>query len=38
MKELIFMGNSKEALSGFPDEVKKEMGYALRFTQDGKNS
>src|SRR6266850_1609339 len=36
MRELIFMGNSKEALSGFPDEVKREMGYALRFAQDGK--
>ena len=36
MRELIFMGNSKESLSGFPNEIKKEVGYALRFAQDGK--
>jgi phage-related protein len=36
MRDLIFMGDSKESLSGFPDEVKREMGYALRFAQDGK--
>ena len=36
MKELIFMGDSKVSLSGFPDEVKREIGYVLRFAQDGK--
>ena len=36
MRDLIFMGDSKEALSEFPDEVKSEMGYALRFAQGGK--
>ena len=30
------MGNSLESLSGFPEEVKREIGYALRFAQDGK--
>jgi phage-related protein len=36
MRELIFMGDSLESLSSFPDEVKREVGYALRFAQDGK--
>jgi len=36
MKDLIFMGDSRASLSGFPDEVKREVGYALRFAQDGK--
>lgn len=36
MRELIFMGDSKESISGFPDAAKREMGYALRFAQDGK--
>ena len=30
------MGDSQESLREFPDEVKREMGYALRMAQDGK--
>ena len=30
------MGDSRELLSEFPNPVKREMGYALRFAQDGK--
>ena len=29
------MGDSREALSDFPAEVKREIGYALRFAQSG---
>lgn len=34
-KELIWIGSSKEDLSGFPDDVKLVMGFALRMVQQG---
>jgi phage-related protein len=36
MRELIFLGNSLEAIREFPDEVKQDIGYALHFAQEGK--
>lgn len=36
MRELIFMGDSLDALREFPDEVKQDIGYALHFAQEGK--
>ncbi|MBS0654550.1 MAG: type II toxin-antitoxin system RelE/ParE family toxin [Verrucomicrobia bacterium] len=35
MKELIFVGSSKEDLLEFPDEVQDETGYALYLEQMG---
>ncbi len=34
-KKIIWMGNSKKAVSGFPAEVKRLMGQALYFAQIG---
>lgn len=34
-KPLFWVGSSKDDLSGFPDEVKYEVGYALRSAQWG---
>lgn len=34
-KPLFFVGRSREDLQSFPDEVKRAMGYALRFAQGG---
>jgi phage-related protein len=34
MRELIFMGDSLDALREFPDEVKQDIGYALHFAQE----
>jgi phage-related protein len=36
MRDIIFMGNSLDELSSFPDKVKSDIGFALRFAQDGK--
>lgn len=36
MRELVFMGDSLAVLREFPDEVKKDIGYALRFAQEGR--
>lgn len=36
VKPLIWVGDSKKKLCGFPDEVKDEMGYALHLAQSGK--
>lgn len=35
MKEIHWMGDSLEMLGSFPNEVKREMGYALRLAQAG---
>lgn len=34
-KKLIWMGSSKKDLKRFPEEVKRNVGYALRFAQEG---
>jgi len=34
-KPLVWLGNSLEDLQAFPDEVKRGVGYALRFAQGG---
>lgn len=34
-KPLFFVGSSREDLLTFPDEVRRAMGYALRFAQGG---
>ncbi len=36
MRPVRFMGDSREALRELPDEVKSEIGYALRRVQQGK--
>jgi phage-related protein len=36
MRDLVFMGDSLDTMRSFPDDVKREMGYALRFAQEGK--
>ena len=36
MRDLVFMGDSLEVLSGFPDDVKSDVGYALWFAQEGR--
>jgi phage-related protein len=35
MKELIFLGDSREILSQFPDSVKRVIGYDLGLVQEG---
>lgn len=35
LKPVLFMGGSKEDLSGFPDPVKQDIGYALFVAQEG---
>lgn len=35
MKELNWVGSSKDDLRGFPDDVKQEAGYALHVAQCG---
>ncbi len=35
MKELVWIGSSREDLKGFPKEVREEMGHALRVAQRG---
>lgn len=34
-KEIIWVGDSKKHLCGFPEDVKDEMGYALQLAQEG---
>ena len=34
-RELYWAGDSWEKIKGFPDEVQKDMGYALHFAQKG---
>jgi phage-related protein len=34
-KDIVFMGESLDALSSFPVEVKREIGFALRQAQNG---
>ena len=34
-KRIIWVGDSKKMLCGFPDDVKDEMGYALHLAQKG---
>lgn len=34
-KKLIWMGSSKKDLKRFPEEVKRNVGYALHFAQEG---
>ena len=36
MRELVFMGDSRRVLKGFPDEVRGEIGFALGRAQEGK--
>ena len=36
MKELDFIGTSREDLKAFPEEVKDDIGYALFEAQEGK--
>ncbi len=36
MRPVRFMGDSREVLRELPDEVKSEIGYALRRVQQGK--
>ena len=36
MRPVRFMGDSREVLRRLPDEVKSEIGYALRRVQQGK--
>jgi phage-related protein len=36
MRPLRFLGDSREVLRELPDEVKSEIGYALRRVQQGK--
>jgi len=33
-RELVWMGDSKDELSGFPDDVKRTLGFALRQVQN----
>jgi phage-related protein len=35
MKKLIWMGSSREDLSAFPREARREMGYQLEHVQEG---
>src|ERR1017187_9044396 len=35
MKKLIWMGGSREDLSAFPKEARREMGYQLEHVQEG---
>jgi phage-related protein len=35
MKGLAFLGDSLKQLKGFPGEVRRKVGYALRFAQGG---
>ena len=35
LKELVWLGNSKKKLRGFPEKVKDVMGYALHLAQAG---
>jgi phage-related protein len=35
MKSVIWMGNSKEGLIAFPEEVRREIGYQLEHVQEG---
>lgn len=34
-KKIIWMGNSKEKLIEFPEEVRRNIGYALSFAEKG---
>lgn len=34
-KDLVWIGDSRECLRGFPEEVKDVMGFALRVAQKG---
>jgi phage-related protein len=34
-RTVIWIGSSKKDLTNFPDEVKREMGYALHLAQNG---
>ncbi len=36
MKDLAFLFDSLENLQAFPQEVKRKVGYALRFAQAGR--
>ena len=36
LKELLFVGSSREDIREFPEEVKDDIGYALFEAQDGK--
>lgn len=36
MKNLFFLVDSKENIQGFPQEVRRKLGYALRFAQAGR--
>jgi phage-related protein len=36
IKTLKWVGSSLKELLGFPDEVKREIGYALHVAQEGK--
>ena len=35
MKDIIFLGNSKDDLKGFPDEARRETGFQLSVVQSG---
>ena len=34
-KDLIWMGDSRQMVKSFPEEVKRDVGYALDFAQNG---
>jgi phage-related protein len=35
MKQVVWMGNSKEDLRAFPEEARREVGYQLEHVQEG---
>jgi phage-related protein len=35
MKQVIWMGSSKEDLKAFPEEARREVGYQLEHVQEG---
>jgi hypothetical protein len=38
IKELLWLGSSRKELKGFPDEVQREIGYALYLAQKGQKA
>lgn len=38
MKQIFFLGSSKDEICNFPEEVRKEIGFALYLAQSGEKS
>lgn len=38
MKQIIFLGSSKDEICDFPDDVKREVGFALHLAQSGERA